>query len=176
MPAQPAPLEPDCNRVVGEAKFRNADYLDRGTTVRRHVRMAGTRHIGKESHDWERQAMLGLNLNNDIAYGEVVDDLPMTLRPLTNEFGERTAAKALAVSLNRLRAVAADSQSLPNVSDLQSIAARLPAALRLCAKLSFNRRSELDRLGETRDRVRLREAARQLGIDPSNLRRRLRSQ
>lgn len=44
-----------------ESKFLNGDYFDRGTTQRRHIHAAGIRHIGKESNDWERQAMLGEN-------------------------------------------------------------------------------------------------------------------
>ena len=32
--------------------------------------MTGTQHIGKESHDWERQAALGLNLDSEISYGQ----------------------------------------------------------------------------------------------------------
>jgi hypothetical protein len=30
---------------------------------RRHVEMTETNHIGKESHDWERQAMIGLSVD-----------------------------------------------------------------------------------------------------------------
>lgn len=52
-----------------ESKFLNADYFDRGTTLRRHVEMSGTQHIGKESHDWERQAVLGLSADTEIEYG-----------------------------------------------------------------------------------------------------------
>lgn len=52
-----------------ESKFLNADHLDSGATVRRHVRMTAPLHIGKESHDWERQAVLGLSLDSEITYG-----------------------------------------------------------------------------------------------------------
>ena len=53
------------------------DYL--GTTSRRHVAMTGTHYIGKESHDWERQTLLGLNLDSEIAYGQSIDDLSARL-------------------------------------------------------------------------------------------------
>jgi hypothetical protein len=38
-----------------ESKFHNGDYLDRGTTRRRHVYAANVRNIGKEANEWEAQ-------------------------------------------------------------------------------------------------------------------------
>jgi hypothetical protein len=158
-----------------ESKFLNADYLDRGTTVRRHIYMTGTHHIGKESHDWERQTVLGLNLDSDIAYGKAVDDLPTKLQSLIDQFGERTAAKALGIPAARLRKLATASESDSNTLVVQAIALRLPAALRLCEKLNRDRNAELKELRAAVKRDGLRQTARRLGTDPSNLRRRLRS-
>jgi hypothetical protein len=156
-----------------ESKFLNADYDDRGTTIRRHVRMTETRHIGKESHDWERQAVLGLSLDSEIAYGVSTDDVVTKLGSLIDQLGERRAAKALKLSLRLLRSVSAGPITPVNINEAQSIAARLPAALSLCAKLRRERHYELRQLNEMRVRYGLREAARRLGIDPSNLRRKL---
>lgn len=52
-----------------ESKFMNGDYHDRGTTQRRHIHVSGILHIGKESNDWERQAVLGITQDSEIIYG-----------------------------------------------------------------------------------------------------------
>jgi hypothetical protein len=93
--------------IQPESKSLNADYLDRGTTVRRHVRMTGTHHIGKESHDWERQAMLGLNLDSEIAYGVSASDVLQSRATLAQK-AKHTKQLQLreAVELDGLRATA----------------------------------------------------------------------
>ena len=97
-----------------ESKFLNGNFLDRGMTVRRHVRMTGTLHIGKESHDWERQATLGLNLDSEVSYGrtghspggETPDDNEAQLRELRSAVacdGLRATARRLGVDPANLR-------------------------------------------------------------------------
>ena len=156
-----------------ESKFLNADYDDRGTTVRRHVRMTETRHIGKESHDWERHAVLGMNVDSEIAYGVSTDDVANDLRSFIDQFGQRIAAMALGISAVRLSALVSASPSFGSESLAGKVALRLPAALRLCASVNHERQTELQRWKESVERDGLRETARRLGIDPSNLRRRL---
>lgn len=156
-----------------ESKFLNADYLDRGTTIRRHVLMSGTRHIGKESHDWERQAVLGMNADSEVAYGVSADYLAERLQAFSLEFGEVKAAKALGISTARLMALASGPPS-PGAEKLAlRVASRLPGAVRLCTKLRQGRYIELQGLEEAVKREGLRTTARRLGIDPSNLRRKL---
>lgn len=159
--------------IQPESKFLNADYGDHGTTIRRHVEMTATHHIGKESHNWERQAIIGLSLDSEIAYGVSTDDLPEKLRSFIAEFGERTAAKALDISTAQLRALVSNPPNPRSESLARKIVSRLPAALRLCTGLSHDRQAELHWLREVVDRDGLREAARRLGTDPSNLRRKL---
>ncbi len=157
-----------------ESKFLNAAPFDRGATVRRHVRMVGTQHIGKESHDWERQAVLGLNADSEVAYGATAGDLSERLREFVTRFGERQAAKALGVTAARLASLTSgDAKALSGVSG-KRVAARLPGATRLCEKLSVKRRDDFHELNEAIVRDGLRATARRLGVDPSNLRRRLR--
>ena len=156
-----------------ESKFLNADYYDRGTTIKRHVRTTGTQHIGKESHDWERQAVLGLSLDSEVAYGVAPDDAAEKLRSFVAEFGERHAAKALGITGKRLTALVSASTGTPNDATTQKVAARLPAAIRLCASLRHERHADLLRLREAVECDGLRETARRHGIDPSNLRRKL---
>lgn len=155
-----------------ESKFLNADYDDRGTTLRRHVRMTETRHIGKESHDWERQAVLGLSLDSEIAYGFSTDDVAAKLQSLIGQFGERTAAEALNVSTTKLRGLVSGSASERQV---QAVSIRLSGAVRYCAKRSRDREMESAGLRAAVTGDGLRHTARRLQIDPSNLRRRLKA-
>jgi hypothetical protein len=133
--------------------------------------MIAARHIGKESNDWERQAMLGLNLDAQPDYGIGETDrhqLFADLEALVSQVGPGKAAKALSVTTTRLKSLS--PEMLP-----QPIAARLPAAVRLFEKLRVDREADLDRLREAVQRDGLRATARRFGIDASNLRRRLRT-
>lgn len=156
-----------------ESKFLNGDSFDRGTTHRRHVEMTGTRHIGKESHDWERQAVLGLSIDSEIDYGISVAALADELQLFVAQFGKPKAAKALNISPAQLDALISNPLNARAEQLARKVAARLPGASNLCAKLNNDWHAELRRLREMRNRLGLREAARQLGIDPSNLRRKL---
>lgn len=160
--------------VQPEPKFLNAGRADRGTTVRRHVRMIKPVHIGKESHEWERDAFLGLHIDSEISYGGTTDDLAERLRSFTAEFSEREAARALGISAARLRQLTSSTPN-PRMEKLaDDVASRLPAAMRLCAKLRSERHSDRGRLLDAVARDGLRETARRLGVDASNLRRQLR--
>ena len=162
-------LQPEC-------KFLNADYFHRGTTLRRHVAMTATHHIGKESHDWERQAVIGLNLESEIEYGVADSDRAVLcgkLREFMAECGERKAAAILAISVSKLKGFASAPDMRGSDVLARTIAAKLPAALALRAKLSHERQSELHSLNQEVNRYGLRAVARRLGTDPSNLRRRI---
>lgn len=54
-----------------ESKFLNGDYFDKGMTKRRHVQVCNFEHIGKETHDWERQAATGWDEEAKISYARV---------------------------------------------------------------------------------------------------------
>ena len=159
-----------------ESKFLNADYFDRGTTLRRHIEMTATHHIGKESYDWERQAMIGLNADSEIEYG-VADcdraELAETLRQFIANVGERKAAAMLGISVGQLKSIAAMSNANSTASILRKVAAQLPIALALQSKLRHDSYAELQRLSDDVERYSLREVARRRGVDPSNLRRKL---
>lgn len=143
--------------------------------LQRHVRMTETTHIGKESYDWERQAILGLSLDSEIAYGNSTDDLAEKLQSFVADFGKRKAAKALGIPAARLSALASGLSKTSSEGLARKVASRLPAVLCLCVKLRHKRHDELHRLRDAVERDGLRETARRLGVDPSNLRRRLRS-
>ena len=57
-----------------EGKFAVADYLDRGATVRRHVAVTASEHIGKEANRWEEQFYLGEDSEAQIVYGTTPED------------------------------------------------------------------------------------------------------
>jgi hypothetical protein len=91
---------------------------------------------------------------------------------LVASIGKAGAAKALGISASRLRTLLS-GKACADRSTAQLVAARLPDALQGCEKLSKDRREELQRLNGLVQLRGLRETARQLGVDPSNLRRRL---
>lgn len=161
-----------------ESKFLNADYFHRSTTLRRHVEMTATHHIGKESHDWERQAVIGLNLESEIEYGVADSDhgeLCERLREFMAECGEHKAAAMLGISVGQLKAVAVIPNVGANDAITRKVAAQLPSALALQSKLRHDSYAELQQLSDAIERYGLREMARRMGIDASNLRRKLRS-
>lgn len=57
-----------------ESKFRQADYLDRGVTARRHIQASRVELIGKEAHRWEEQFYLAEQPDAQIVYGSSQDD------------------------------------------------------------------------------------------------------
>lgn len=162
--------------IQPESKFLKADYLDRGVTTRRHVRMTATRHIGKESNDWERQAVLGWDAEAQPDYGIGDGDrsrLAETLAAFVADVGLAKAATALRTNPARLKSILLGTSVRGAERLLQSIAAHLPAALEIHATDHLNREVERQALRQTVEREGLRETARRLGIDPSNLRRKI---
>jgi hypothetical protein len=152
-----------------EAKFLNGDYLDQGMTQRRHVRMTFARHIGKESNDWERQAALGLSADAQPDYG--LDDaerarLLAELGKLVAREGAPDVARALGMSATRLR-----SLSLPRIS--HGLAERLPDVSRQFDEARDRGEAQLDSWRKAIAREGLRSFARRMGLDPSNLCRKL---
>lgn len=51
-----------------ENKFLNGDYSDTGTTQRRHIIAKDANHIGKEAHNWEQSAVLGIDQRGEQIY------------------------------------------------------------------------------------------------------------
>jgi len=162
--------------IQPEAKFLNADYLDRGVTTRRHVRMTATRHIGKESNDWERQAILGWDAEAQPDYGIGEDDrskVGEALAVFIADVGLAKAAQMLRTTPAKLKSALPGSGVRIADGLFQSIGARLPAALEAHAVYRRDREFERQSLRQTIERDGLRDTARRLGTDPSNLRRRL---
>ncbi|MGB3317437.1 MAG: hypothetical protein WA978_03960 [Sphingopyxis granuli] len=117
--------------ISPEAKFLNGDFLNRGTTRRRHVYVTHIQHIGKEADDWERRAALGQTADMEVDYG--VSDVDRS----RVETQARNARITEQTEKNR------------------------------------NRDAELAQLREQVEKNGLRATAREIGVGPSNLRRRL---
>lgn len=52
-----------------ETKFLNGDYIDIGTTQRRHIKVSSIQNIGKEANKWEEQFFTGFDKDAQIEYG-----------------------------------------------------------------------------------------------------------
>ena len=114
-----------------ESKFIGGDFGDAGTTRRRHVQVTAIRLIGKESDEWELQAALDLNLNEDLDYGLTVTDIDQHITQTTHKSGQ--------------------SQVMQNSQQA----------------------AEIQKIRDAVDKFGLRQTARIMGVDPSNLRRKL---
>jgi hypothetical protein len=160
-----------------ESKFLNGDYADRGMTRRRHVFATGTEHIGKEANRWEEQFFLGTNPEATPHYGTSTRcpaKLADEVREAVTIVRIGAASQIMRMSRLKLRkALTGDKAALsqllksPMLPSLYQEAKlrRAAAAVRLA-----NLRAAVQRFG-------LREAARLLRMDASNLRREmLRSQ
>ena len=159
-----------------ESKFLNGDYFDRGTTLRRHVRMIATRHIGKESNDWERQAILGLDPDAAIDYSLGREDsakFQVLLQAHIDAVGVGPAAKALGMTRQKAEKLARGNGDKSADAEFSRFAARLQAAMVKQVEQETLKGAELQALRDRVERGSLRETARQLGVDTSNLRRRL---
>lgn len=158
-----------------ESKFLGGDYRDRGTTQRRHIRVSGICHIGKEANEWERQAMLGIDSATRPDYGladDSVAQLRAELARLADLLGNARAAKTLRIAPRRLRSILS-GKNCPDEGTARTLSARLPTAMADAEKLCAERDGELQRLRMLVQELGLRGTARHLGINPSNLRRKL---
>jgi hypothetical protein len=159
-----------------ESKFLNGDFCDHGTTGRRHVQVTGTRHIGKEANDWERQAVLGLNAESEPTYGFGTADpvvLAKELHPMIVRWGKASCARAFGISAVTLSKFIGHPTGVKEHT-CQLISSRMDRAKRLFAMVQTAQESERNELAAAIARDGLRSTARRLRMDPSNLRRKAR--
>jgi len=158
-----------------ESKFLNADFVDRGTTHRRHIQMTGVRHIGKEANKLEEQMFLGVDEDAEADYGispEQVMALVDELRELAKSLGRKPVANAIGISVASLSIVF----SRKTFGSAAHVRAALAAIPRLKDEAEAQASVYSERLYALRQSVEihgLRGAARLHGFDPSNLRRML---
>ena len=158
-----------------ESKFLNGSYGNKGTTLRRHVQMSGVHNIGKESNDWEAQAILGYDPDAAPDYGLSPDEIatiPARLVALAHAMGSKNLAQRLRISTAILIKL---KSAKPNCKKAASkIAPDLMLRLEIDAGLRVEQRhNELEELRSAVKVGQLRSVARLHHIDPSNLRRKL---
>jgi hypothetical protein len=154
-----------------ESKFLNADFAERGTTLRRHVRAIGIRHIGKEANRWEEQFFVGLDRGAAPDYGCSAADLAAfadELRSIANMLGRQSVADLTGLSAAKVRRALAGSN--PILSSLLGNPA-LPKLRGLARSRRSRELGKLRTLENGVEKMGLRGAARLHGLDPSNLRR-----
>ncbi len=157
-----------------ELKFIGGGYWDRGTTERRHIRATEIRHIGKEANALDLQEAIGPESELDPDYGFGDDSLTRLrhqLIDMAETMGKDETAKVLRIPPRRLRSIL--SGNLLSNDEATRIAAKLPLAMTIVEKISADRDRELQHLHLLVQLHGLRGAARHLGVDPSNLRRKL---
>lgn len=154
-----------------ESKFLNAEFADRGTTFRRHVLVAGVRHIGKEANRWEEQFFVGLDRSAAPHYGcstQPLGRMAIELRVIADVIRPRAVAATLGISRAKLRrALAGESGAVAAVLEN-------PALPELRKRAAAHRAVAAARIRHLREMVEkhgLRGAARLLKVDASNLRR-----
>jgi hypothetical protein len=158
-----------------ESKFIGGDYCDRGTTQRRHIRVSGICHIGKEANELDRQQVLGVDNGARPYYGhsnESLAQLRGELSLLVLGQGLAKTAKLLGVAPRQLRSTTSGKHDIAAIM-FSKLAARLSAAHVEIQTRQDERTLRLGYLAKMVQDFGLREAARRLGYDPSNLRRRL---
>lgn len=158
-----------------ESKFLNGNYVDRGTTTRRHIRASAIRYIGKEANEIDRQQMLGADSELHPEYGLSADSVAQIrqgLAELVQLVGKAGAAKALRIPPGRLAAILSDRAALEGEA-VGRLSTRLPVELAKARSAALAGEAELQSLCLMIQELGLREAARRLSIDPSNLRRKM---
>jgi hypothetical protein len=155
-----------------EDKFLNGDYLDRGTTQRRHVLTTEIQYIGKESNKWEDQFYFGFDPEEEVRYGirpASRKSIARAVRKIADALGLRDAAKEIGISRAKLSNLLENRFSGCSSDFMQ----RLSGIVRK-ANSSINQeereKSELLKLAKREiRRIELSQFSARLGIDQANL-------
>jgi len=162
--------------ISPEAKFANGQFLNRGRTQRRHIETSGMHHIGKEANDLERQAILGFDPETVIDYSqgreesEVFLDL---LRSFTAATNTAQAARIMGLSRGKAERLLKNGGARLAPDQIAMLSRKLVQAEVRHHTEQQRREAERAALRQRIEHDGLRETARQLGVDPMNLRRRL---
>lgn len=159
-----------------EAKFGNGEPFDRGATVRRQVIASAIVHIGKEANRWEQQHYTGLDEDAAVEYGVSPDDrerLRAGARAAVAGLNRRTVAKAAGLSVGKMaRCLTGGTADMVALTVIRRAAEHMRLA---DCGTAEDRATEAARLRAEIKANGLRATARRLGIDPSNLARKLRT-
>jgi hypothetical protein len=155
-----------------EDKFLNGDFLDRGTTIRRHVRVTEIEYIGKESNKWEDQYYFGFDADEEIHYGTKPTDagsLLKAIRAIVDAKGLRTTALQFRVSRSKLSKLLENELAGCTTAFLQRIS-RVVAVINSRRNQENKQNAELLKLANAEIlKIGLAEFARRQGFNSSNL-------
>jgi hypothetical protein len=155
-----------------EDKFLNGDFLDRGTTIRRHVRVTEIEYIGKESNKWEDQYYFGFDADEEIHYGTKPTDagsLLKAIRAIVDAQGLRTTALQFRVSRSKLSKLLENELAGCTTAFLQRIS-RIVVTINSKLNQENRQNAALTKLANAEIRkIGLAEFARRLGFNSSNL-------
>jgi DNA invertase Pin-like site-specific DNA recombinase len=162
-----------------ESKFRGGEAFDQGRTERRHVQARGFEFIGKEADRYEEAFVVDVASELAIRYGSAPPsnvDLQADLAAAAAKFGDAAVGRATGLprsTVAKLKTGRADfirSQPAGIRAGLRALQAMEREALSRQAQALEDYRSAIQKHGG------LRAAANALGLDPSNLSKRLRRQ
>ena len=154
-----------------EAKFLNGEFLDSGTTLRRHVIARDLISIGKEADRWEEQFFLGLDEETRVTYpganpsSRLIDDL----RSLQNFFGQRELSSRLGISRATLTHLLSGKSTRLGASELSRLGRDLTCLA--AEQETVKRENDHSRasIKASIEQYGLKRTAKVLGVDASNL-------
>jgi hypothetical protein len=155
-----------------EDKFLNGDYLDRGTTLRRHVVVQDIKYIGKESNRWEEMQHFGFNPEDEIHYGAKPasrKSMAKSLARIVEAKGLRATALEIGISRAKLSKLLEIQFADCPTAFLQRISGIIAG---INSKLNQENRQNSDLLALSKAEIRkagISKFARLIKLDPSNL-------
>jgi hypothetical protein len=158
-----------------EAKFLDANYLDRGPTKRRHIQAMAINLIGKEADQLEEQVYLGVDPEAEIDYGLVRpdEDLWARVRQAIKAHGLRAVSRAAGVSRERVSAMTRRSARV-RIKTKNKIARGIAALDAAHTHLEVESTSLLDDARRYCAQIGLRCFAKKIGMNPGSASRMLR--
>ncbi len=148
-----------------ESKFSNAGRFDSGRTERRHVEALSVIYIGKEADRLEEAFYLGVD--TDIEYLATEEDraalMAETLAAI-KKHGRKTFERACGMAPSHLAAIMGGAHTLTRLART-----RLTQAIELLSQEANEIAALLDRARQEAGQIGLRQLARALAVDASNL-------
>jgi hypothetical protein len=155
-----------------EDKFLNGDYLDRGATIRRHVRVTEIEYIGKESNKWEDQYYFGFDPDEEIRYGskpQAAASLFEAIQEIIAVRGLRETARDMIISRSTLSKLLKQQFADCSPADLQRYS-RIVADINSEEEQKLQKYSQLLELAKLEvQKLGIAELARKIDFDQSNL-------
>lgn len=155
-----------------ESKFLNGEAFDVGRTEPRHVVATGIELIGKEADQWEEVFILGVQRDAMITYGAspvLSARVFIEVRQAISVFGVKPVADALKLTRSSVAKIA-DGEAITIKTPLPEVRCRLQLfQIRKAREHEASRRRETEAREAVARTGSIRAAARELGVDPSNL-------